>query len=379
MYFLKRGDIIGTMNKSDSSQELPAELVEHVYEPFYVDYEKQIYDLKQLLEISKSLNSTLDYAILIDSILFICMAQMKVIRAAIFAKKNLDATAFSLQRNYKGFDVDHSLDYSIPEDHKLITFFSQKYGCYTLDDIHRELGPLEGLEHIERLEPSLLVPLKAKGQINGILMLGERIDDSDFDPYEREYLLNIATLAAISINNAFLFEMTTTDMMTKLRMKHYLFTMLQERFNNFENPLRNFGIIMFDIDFFKKFNDTYGHTCGDYVLVQAAHIIADHIRSTDIAARFGGEEFVVLVVEENPSAEIQRISFQIAERIRQAIEQAPLEFEGQELHITISGGIACYDPLVDASPKQVVDRADRALYRSKQEGRNRISIDVPRN
>jgi len=82
-----------------------------------VDLEKQIFDLKQVLEISKSLNSTLDYTILISSILDTCMGQMMVIKAGLFAKKGLDSRNFSLHRNFQGFDLDHKLDYIIPDDH----------------------------------------------------------------------------------------------------------------------------------------------------------------------------------------------------------------------------------------------------------------------
>ncbi|AEJ18330.1 diguanylate cyclase DgcA [Gracilinema caldarium] len=336
---------------------------------FVVDYEKQIFDLRQLLEISKSLNSTLDYTILIDSILFICMAQMKVIKAGIFTKKGFDSTEFVLQRNFKGFDIDISKDYAIPEQHPLIKLFSEKYGCYTLRDIHAAIGPLDGIEHIEAMEPSLLVPLKTKGQINGVIILGERIDETDFDPYEREHLLNIATLAAISINNAFLFEMTTTDMMTKLKMKHYFFTVIQERYGNIDMPQKSFNIIMLDIDFFKRFNDTYGHACGDMVLVSVAKTISEHVRNTDIAARYGGEEFVVLIAEDGPE-----IAVKIAERIRKAIEEKETEYDGQKLKVTVSCGVASYNKLIDSQPKSVVDRADRALYISKQQGRNRVTF-----
>lgn len=339
------------------------------FAPFSVDYEKQIFDLRQLLEISKSLNSTLDYTILIDSILFICMAQMKVIKAGIFAKKGLDTNEFVLQRNFKGFDIDLTKEYAIPENHRLIRLFSERYVCYTLDDIHNAIGPLEGLEHIENLDPSLLVPLKTKGQINGVLILGERIDEKDFDPYEREYLLNIATLAAISINNAFLFEMTTTDMMTKLKMKHYFYTVLQDRYGNQDADQKGFNIIMLDIDFFKRFNDTYGHTCGDVVLVAVAKTIAEHVRSTDIAARYGGEEFVLLIADDGSDTAIK-----IAERIRTAIEAMETEYEQQKLKITVSCGVATFDKNLDENPKDVVERADRALYHSKQQGRNRVTF-----
>jgi diguanylate cyclase (GGDEF)-like protein len=339
-------------------------------EPIQIDYEKQIYDLKQLLEISKSLNSTLDYNILIDSILYICMAQMKVVKAGLFARKSLDAISFTLQRNFKGFEIEPHIEYSIPEDHPLIELFSQKYDCYTLEDIQNNLGSLEGLELFKYLDPSLLVPLKAKGQINGILIIGERIDERDFDAYEREYLLNIATLASISINNAFLFEMTTTDMMTKLKMKHYFYTVLMDRFSRLEDEKPQFSIIMMDIDFFKRFNDTYGHSCGDIVLQAVAKTISENVRSMDLAARYGGEEFVVLLSEGDKT-----VALQIAERIRSAVEKTETEYENQKLKVTISCGVACFTPEVDKNPRMVVDRADKALYRSKQEGRNRVSFD----
>ncbi len=79
-------------------------------------YERVIYDLKQLIEISKGLNSTLDYNTLIDSILLTCMGQMQLINAGIFLKKSLGSTVFSLHRNYKGFEVDHSRDYEFMAD-----------------------------------------------------------------------------------------------------------------------------------------------------------------------------------------------------------------------------------------------------------------------
>ena len=333
-----------------------------------VDSEKQIFDLKQLLEISKSLNSTLDYNILIDSILFTCMGQLKVVKAGLFVRKGIDSDAFVLHRNYKGFDIDRNLEYAIPEGHELIKLFSSKYACYTLADIRRNIGPLKGLEAIEALEPSLLIPLKAKGQVNGVIILGERIDESEYDAYELEYILNLAILASIAINNAFLFEMTTTDMMTKLKMKHYFFTVLMERLEVGGGQKPKLGVIMLDIDHFKKFNDTYGHSCGDVVLKQVAHTIMDNLRPMDIAARYGGEEFVCLI-----SNATKELNLSVAERIRQAVEGMETDYEGTKLKVTLSCGVACYRQDADFSAKALVDRADRALYRSKQEGRNRVT------
>jgi two-component system cell cycle response regulator len=332
-------------------------------------YEKQIFDLKQLLEISKSLNSTLDYNILIDSILYTIMGQMKVLKAGLFAKKGLDSPTFTLHRNYKGFELDHGVDYNIAEDHALVRLFQHDYACYTLDDIKRELGTFEGLDSLVNLEPTLVVPLKAKGTINGIIVLGEQIETDIFTEYEKEYVLNIAVLAAIAINNAFLFEMTTTDMMTKLRMKHYFYTVLLERMEQSVSSGLPLSVIMMDIDLFKKFNDTYGHSCGDAVLKQVAKIVQAVIRSNDLAARYGGEEFIVLL----PETDLRDAGI-IAERIRDTIEAFVLDYEGLSLSITMSLGVAQYDAARDITGKSVIDRADKALYMSKSAGRNRVSL-----
>jgi two-component system, cell cycle response regulator len=332
-------------------------------------YEKQIFDLRQLLEVSKSLNSTLDYNILIDSILFTIMGQLKVLKAGLFAKKGIDTPYFSLHRNYKGFDLDRSMEYSISEDHPLIKLFSRNYRCYGLEELKAQLGSFDGIEGLASLQPLLVVPLKAKGLVNGILVVGERIDDEPVSDYDKEYVLNTAILAAIAINNAFLFEMTTTDMMTKLKMKHYFYTVLIEKMEEASLENRALSVIMIDIDFFKKFNDSYGHQCGDVVLREVARVIQKSVRNEDLAARYGGEEFCVLL----PDTDIEHARV-AAERIRRGVGSLCTEYEGRSLCVTISLGVARYDPERDVSSKSLIDRADHALYASKQNGRDRVSI-----
>jgi diguanylate cyclase (GGDEF)-like protein len=333
------------------------------------NYEKQIFDLRQLVEVSKSLNSTLDYNILIDSILFTIMGQMKVLKAGLFAKKGIDTPYFSLHRNYKGFEVDHSTDYSIAEDHPIIKLLSRQFRCYAMDEVEKALGGFAGIEGLRSLEPSLIVPLKAKGVINGIIIIAKQIEDEAFSAYDKDYVINIAILAAIAINNAFLFEMTTTDMMTKLKMKHYFYTVLLEKMEQAALGGRSLSIIMIDIDLFKKFNDTHGHQCGDAVLKQVARVIQGAVRTVDLAARYGGEEFCVLL----PDTDKVHAGI-VAERIRRGVSGTATEYDGLSLTVAVSLGIAEYDPARDVSGKSLIDRADRALYVSKQTGRNRVTV-----
>ena len=100
--------------------------------------------------------------------------------------------------------------------------------------------------------------------------------------------------------------------------------------------------------------------------------IASCVRSMDVAARYGGEEFCVLLDDSDLEE-----AFSVAERIRKLIESSITEYEGERLQVTISCGVAMYDPDLDISAKSLIDRADRALYVSKQTGRNKVSIDRP--
>ncbi|HOS40966.1 MAG TPA: diguanylate cyclase DgcA [Spirochaetota bacterium] len=332
-------------------------------------YERKIYDLKQLIEISKGLNSTLDYNILIDSILLTCMGQMQLLKAGIFTKKEISHDLFVLHRNYKGFEIDHSLEYGIPVDSALVRFLESGGRCYEMSEILKMMGDDPSLETFKIIDPCLIFPLKGKGRLNGIIILGERINTSKFLESEKEFLLNIASLAGIAIQNAYLFELATTDMMTGLKIHHFFQNSLMEER---ERALANktpLSLIMMDIDHFKNFNDSYGHLCGDQVLINVARLTMDNIRQLDLAARYGGEEFIILL----PNTEITEARA-VAERIRKSIEGARVECGQNALGVTVSLGVAQFDPERDMSNLNLIERADKAMYLSKEGGRNRISV-----
>ncbi len=332
-------------------------------------YERKIYDLKQLTEISKGLNSTLEYNFLIDSILLTCMGHMQLIKAGIFLKKGIDHEDFVLHRNYKGFELDHSIEYEISPDSRIIELLDENDECYTLEELKEQVIDDPSLETLRVIDPSLIVPLKGKGKLNGIIVLGERINGEDFREDEKEFLLNIASLAGIAIQNAYLYEMATTDMMTRLKIHHFFQAALieeRERAVKHNVPL---SLIMMDIDHFKNFNDQYGHTCGDSVLIRVARIIMDNVRQLDIAARYGGEEFAVIL----PGTELDEARV-VAERIRKSVEESTVFCDGRSLSVTISLGVTQFDPQRDRDNRGLIERADKALYASKQEGRNRMTL-----
>lgn len=334
--------------------------------------EKEIFDLKQLLQISKSLNSVLEFDRLIEAILYIVMAQLKTLGAAIFTKKSFDDNLFVLNRDHYGFDIIRDAQYSINVDHPLINFLDKSDSGCTPDEISKNIKTDKIVKDLFSLSPSFFVPIKAKNRMIGFLLLGEKMESShQFTDYEKNIIENIASLAAIAINNSQLLEMTTTDIMTHLKLKHYFFTLLMEHLytiNSSGEKKETLSILMIDIDFFKNINDTYGHAAGDIVLEEVAKIIKSCTRNADTAARYGGEEFVVMLNNTSASA-----AMAVAERIRKSVEEKSIMYDGKKINVTISIGVSSYNFDLE-SAKSIVERADKALYESKQNGRNRVTL-----
>ncbi|MBU9846320.1 GGDEF domain-containing protein [Rahnella ecdela] len=142
---------------------------------------------------------------------------------------------------------------------------------------------------------------------------------------------------------------------------------LEEHLKAMQKNHRAFGLAMLDIDFFKKVNDTYGHVVGDDVLVRVANVARMMLRNDDVLARFGGEEFVILIASGNVYECVK-----CCERIRRAVEKTVFtSAEGSPFHITVSLGVASYQPAKSLQENIMV--ADGALYHSKQTGRNKTT------
>jgi len=166
-----------------------------------------------------------------------------------------------------------------------------------------------------------------------------------------------------------LLEMATTDFLTGLSNRRHFITRMEEelaRVNRRDNL--HVGVLMLDIDHFKRINDRFGHASGDAVLQQFAAIIRGELRMVDSSGRVGGEEFAILLSDTDIDG--ARI---FAERLREKIARSPIEHAGQQITVTVSIGITTMTPL-DANPGDVLHRADAALYDAKERGRNRVEI-----
>ena len=339
-----------------------------------VSCEKQIYDLKQLLEISRSLCTTLELDKLIESILYIAMAQMRVLGAGVFLKRESEADCYCLGLNFTGFEKKVCSSLKINADCALANFLKETDIAYTVEDLRRILGDSKELETIASVKPTLIVPLNLKKHLIGIMVLGERICLADASPsysfYEKEEIVMLASLAAVAISNAFLLDQSSTDMMTHLKLRHYFFNILSDRMELARVHGESISVMMIDIDHFKKFNDRYGHACGDFVLEKVAGLIKDSIRPDDVASRYGGEEFTVMLLD----ADIKK-SMKVAERILSKISGSVFCYESKKLKVSVSIGVAVFNPEEHnaETPEEIVKLADQAMYLSKKNGRNTVS------
>jgi diguanylate cyclase (GGDEF)-like protein len=162
-------------------------------------------------------------------------------------------------------------------------------------------------------------------------------------------------------------EMASTDKLTGLLNRHAFTILIGKLMAEYRREPRPICVLLADIDHFKDINDRHGHAAGDAVLAGVARLLRDALREADIAVRWGGEEFL-LVLKGCDLAEAERI----AEILRRRVAASPVTADGLRIPVTISIGVTQYDGV--EPPDQTVNRADAAMYRAKQEGRNRVAV-----
>lgn len=163
------------------------------------------------------------------------------------------------------------------------------------------------------------------------------------------------------------YKLATTDGLTGLYNNRYFKEALENAIKEAQKHNLHFSLIFIDIDFFKKFNDTYGHQAGDVVLRQVAQIIKRTVKSTDFVARYGGEEMCAILYD----MDIKEV-INIANRLCSAVASRKFKLaEGVEVNVTISLGVSTY-PQYGKTPEELIEFADQELYRAKKDGRNRV-------
>ncbi|MBN2169555.1 MAG: diguanylate cyclase [Actinobacteria bacterium] len=217
------------------------------------------------------------------------------------------------------------------------------------------------------------IPMLSRRAVIGVLAVSH--PRSPVFIREAESILKmVQNQVTIVIDNARLYEaarqLAITDGLTRIYNHRFFQELFEKEFKRANRYNTIFSFIMLDIDHFKRINDTYGHLCGDEILKDLARLIRHCLRSVDVVARYGGEEFAILLPETNAPEAIQT-----AERIRRAVEEFIFMGNGNAergLRITVSQGVTTYPSSGVSDRFDVIARADEAMYRAKDAGRNRV-------
>ena len=220
----------------------------------------------------------------------------------------------------------------------------------------------------------LCAPLISRGRTIGVVQVINK-QGGKFTQGDLELLLTLVEPCAIAIENAILFQrteqLTITDDLTRLFNSRYLNLYIGREIKRCKRHGIPLSVIFLDLDGFKSVNDAHGHLAGSRTLTEVGVILVEAVRESDILARYGGDEFVVVLPETPPSGALV-----IAERIRRAIESHVfLRDAGLEARISASFGIASY-PDHALTPEGLIQKADQAMYRVKERDKNGIEVAV---
>ena len=216
------------------------------------------------------------------------------------------------------------------------------------------------------------LPIQMQGEILGIFHL-QSTSEEYLTETKRQLANTVVEQSQLALSNLklreALVEQSIRDPLTELYNRRYMEEALNQQLSRVTRQLHPLGLIMIDIDHFKNFNDTYGHAAGDALLRELGRLLQSHIRGEDVACRYGGEEFLIIMPDASLEAAHQR-----AVLLQQEAKNLRVQDAGQSLDgITLSLGVAIY-PEHGRSIDSVLRAADAALYRAKQEGRDRVVV-----
>ncbi len=280
---------------------------------------------------------------------------------------------FTTQFTYPEAEGGSSDELQFNTDNPIVAWLVKETSPLDLKQVD-SIPEFKGLWQIEKEKLinsnlELLFPIKSRDKLIGILALGKKQRGTLYSHDDIELVRVMASQAGIIIENAQLYalaeERANTDGLTGLYNHRHFHQRLEQEIARGSRFGTVFSLIMLDIDLFKAYNDIYGHLAGDEVLQKIGGYIDSSTRSIDLSFRYGGEEFAIILPETRLDD-----AYRVAERIRKTIES---QTSSRTMPITASLGIANW-PIDGVMKEEIVARADAALYRAKQAGRNRTCL-----
>lgn len=239
-----------------------------------------------------------------------------------------------------------------------------------------QMPVMDGYEVCRRLKddprtspiPIVFLTARYKDQEEVIRGLDLGANDYVTKPFNPDELsARVAVMVRVRTAEDAMRHASYTDELTGLHNRRYLHQRLEEELHRASRYSLRLSCIMLDIDHFKRINDSHGHAAGDYVLKEVASILRRHVRKSDLAIRYGGEEFMLILFENDKNGALR-----VAERVRQDVESHEFSWRGSPLRLTASSGVAIFPDDGVTMPDELIARADSALYDAKTAGRNMV-------
>jgi len=231
-------------------------------------------------------------------------------------------------------------------------------------------GVCQRLKDDPRTRPIPVVFLTARCRDQEEVIRGLDIGANDYvtKPFNPEELLaRVAVMVRVRTAESQMRQASYTDDLTGLYNRRFLQQRLEEELHRASRYSLRLSCIMLDIDHFKAINDTHGHVAGDLIIKDVATILKNHVRKSDLAVRYGGEEFLLILFENDKNGALR-----VAERVRADVESHVFTWKEQPLRVTISSGVAVFPDDGVTMPDELIARADSALYSAKTSGRNMV-------
>ena len=238
---------------------------------------------------------------------------------------------------------------------------------YTI--VSSELGNGNSNESLDAIKPAVIIPIFGPQGFYGMVLLGPKILEDKYSDAELVHIRELVSFVSKAIQNHLHYEMSQRDEKTGLYNNGFFLNRLSEEISRQKRTRSAASVIMIDVDGFKNLNDTYGHLAGDRFLESLAITIKQGVRTEDIASRFGGGMFTVLL----PNMDKEE-AWNVAERLRTMVERMKVQWEPQLPKMTISLGICSLNKDSELSPDKIIGNADAALSISKEMGRNRTTV-----
>jgi diguanylate cyclase (GGDEF)-like protein len=324
--------------------------------------------LYSLLEITRSINTPRDFNQLLELIVDAAIILTKAERGFLMLFRDDGNLEFSVTRNIDKKTVESE---EFKTSRTVVNQVLASGKPLFLNDIYRD-KKIEITESIEELGLRMVmcVPLKAKDHPLGLIYVDSQSDIESFTKLEEQLFEAFAAQASVAIENSHLYDASVHDALTKLYNYGYLRLRLEEEINRAQRYKKDMiSFIMLDLDNFKSINDTYGHIFGNQILIKVAELIKNTVRKCDIPARYGGDEFAILMPESGIHG-----ARQLTQRLQKEITDLKFTIGKETISITASIGISTFpvEKIIDS--ENIIVEADHALFVAKSKGENEVAV-----